>query len=340
MEENVYLYYKKRKKGNKTMECVYVPAQKMLTLKLNDEIDESKTDKLRRKIDNEITRFLPRKVIFDFSDVSFMDSAGIGMLIGRYKVIKMLGGTLEIKNCNKQVYKVFELSGILKIIPIIEDEENLARFVELELKHEGYETDVELDGRAGLDAALNQDFDVILLDLMLPELNGIEVARRVREVKDTPIIIMTARDSVIDRVSGLDHGADDYIVKPFAIEELLARVRALLRRISIEGGNAKSHQTTVTYKDLTIEKENRVVRRGDEIINLTKREYELLLILMENINVVMSRKELLSKVWGYDSKVETNVVDVYIRYLRNKIDRPGEKSYIQTVRGTGYVIRS
>lgn len=151
---------------------------------------------------------------------------------------------------------------------------------------------------------------------------------------------MTARDSVIDRVSGLDHGADDYIVKPFAIEELLARVRALLRRISIEDGNSKEHQTTVNYKDLTIEKENRVVRRGDEVINLTKREYELLLILMENINVVMSRKDLLSKVWGYDSKVETNVVDVYIRYLRNKIDRPGEKSYIQTVRGTGYVIRS
>lgn len=225
-------------------------------------------------------------------------------------------------------------------ILIIEDEENLARFVELELKHDGYETDVELDGRQGLDAALNQDFDVILLDLMLPELNGLEVARRVREVKDTPIIIMTARDSVIDRVSGLDHGADDYIVKPFAIEELLARVRALLRRISIEDDANSVHQTTVTYKDLTIEKENRVVRRGDEVINLTKREYELLLILMENINVVMSRKELLSKVWGYDSKVETNVVDVYIRYLRNKIDRPGEKSYIQTVRGTGYVIRS
>lgn len=225
-------------------------------------------------------------------------------------------------------------------ILIIEDEENLANFVELELKHEGYDTDVELDDRAGLEAALNQDFDVILLDLMLPELNGIEVARRVRELKDTPIIIMTARDSVIDRVSGLDHGADDYIVKPFAIEELLARVRALLRRISIEDGNNKEHQTTVNYKDLTIEKENRVVRRGDEVINLTKREYELLLILMENINVVMSRKDLLSKVWGYDSKVETNVVDVYIRYLRNKIDRPGEKSYIQTVRGTGYVIRS
>ena len=216
-------------------------------------------------------------------------------------------------------------------ILIIEDEENLAKFVEMELKHEGYETDVELDGRAGLQAALNQDFDLILLDLMLPELNGIEVARRVRELKNTPIIIMTARDSVIDRVSGFDHGADDYIVKPFAIEELLARVRALLRRINIEDSSNKEHQTTVQYKDLTIEKENRVVRRGDEAINLTKREYELLL---------MSRKELLSKVWGYDSKVETNVVDVYIRYLRNKIDRPGEKSYIQTVRGTGYVIRS
>lgn len=225
-------------------------------------------------------------------------------------------------------------------ILIIEDEENLANFVNLELKHEGYETDVELDGRGGLESALNEDFDVILLDLMLPELNGIEVARRVREEKNTPIIIMTARDSVIDRVSGLDHGADDYIVKPFAIEELLARVRALLRRISIEDGNNNNHQTTVKYQDLTIEKENRVVRRGDEVINLTKREYELLLILMENINVVMSRQELLSKVWGYDAKVETNVVDVYIRYLRNKIDRPGEKSYIQTVRGTGYVIRS
>lgn len=226
-------------------------------------------------------------------------------------------------------------------ILIVEDEENLARFVELELQHEGYETEVQLDGRGGLDAALNQDFDVILLDLMLPELNGIEVARRVREVKNTPIVMMTARDSVIDRVSGLDHGADDYIVKPFAIEELLARVRALLRRINIEGGERSTfHQTTVTFKDLSIEKENRVVRRGDEIINLTKREYELLLILMENVNVVMAREVLLQRVWGYDAKVETNVVDVYIRYLRNKIDVDGEKSYIQTVRGTGYVMRS
>ena len=151
-------------------------------------------------------------------------------------------------------------------ILIIEDEKNLARFVELELKHEGYETEVCLNGRTGLDAALAQDFDVILLDLMLPELNGIGVARRVREEKSTPIIMMTARDSVIDRVSGFDHGADDYIVKPFAIEELLARIRALLRRINIEGKNQSFKQTTVTYKDLTIEKENRVVRRGKKLL--------------------------------------------------------------------------
>lgn len=223
---------------------------------------------------------------------------------------------------------------------IIEDEKNLARFVELELKHEGYETVVHYNGRTGLDAALANDWDAILLDLMLPELNGLEVCRRIRQVKNTPIIMMTARDSVIDRVSGLDHGADDYIVKPFAIEELLARLRALLRRIDIEGEQNNAKQTTVSYRDLTIEKENRVVKRGNDTIDLTKREYELLLTLMENVNVVLGRDVLLNKVWGYESEVETNVVDVYIRYLRNKIDRKGEESYIQTVRGTGYVMRS
>lgn len=225
-------------------------------------------------------------------------------------------------------------------ILIVEDEENLARFVELELKHEGYETQVSYDGREALELALNEDWNAILLDLMLPGLNGLEVCRRIRQVKTTPIIMMTARDSVIDRVSGLDHGADDYIVKPFAIEELLARLRAVLRRVDLEDERRAGKATTVTYKDLTIEKENRIVRRGDEVIELTKREYELLLTLMENVNVVLAREDLLKKVWGYESKIETNVVDVYIRYLRNKIDRPGEDSYIQTVRGTGYVMRS
>ena len=225
---------------------------------------------------------------------------------------------------------------------IIEDEKNLARFVELELKHEGFETEVHNNGRSGMEAALREDagWDVILLDLMLPELNGIEVCRRVRQVSNVPIIMMTARDSVIDRVSGLDHGADDYIVKPFAIEELLARMRALLRRIEIETEENVRKQTTVTFKDLTVEKENRVVRRGDEVIELTKREYELLVELMENVNIVLSREKLLNKVWGYETEIETNVVDVYIRYLRNKIDLSGKDSYIQTVRGTGYVMRS
>ncbi|KFN92508.1 DNA-binding heavy metal response regulator [Tetragenococcus muriaticus PMC-11-5] len=187
-------------------------------------------------------------------------------------------------------------------ILIIEDEKNLARFVELELKHEGYETEVHYNGRTGLDAALNNDWDAILLDLMLPELNGLEICRRIRQIKNTPIIMMTARDSVIDRVSGLDHGADDYIVKPFAIEELLARLRALLRRIDIEGNKNTGKQTTLNYRDLVIEKENRVVKRDSEVIELTKREYELLLTLMENVNVVLSREILLKKGLGLSNR--------------------------------------
>ena len=224
---------------------------------------------------------------------------------------------------------------------IIEDEKNLARFVDLELQHEGYETAICHDGRKGLETALNQEWDVILLDLMLPELNGLEVCRRIRPIKDTPIIIMTARDSVIDRVSGLDQGADDYIVKPFAIEELLARLRALFRRIDHNKEEKNQfQQSSVKYRNLVIEKKGRIVKRDDQVIDLTKREYELLLYLMENLNTVMSREVLLDKVWGYKTEVETNVVDVYIRYLRNKIDVPGKDSYIQTVRGTGYVMRT
>ena len=227
-----------------------------------------------------------------------------------------------------------------KRILIVEDEKNLARFVELELKHEGYETELAKDGRIGLEKAQEGNWDLILLDLMLPEINGIEVCRRLRPTSDVPIIIMTARDSVIDRVSGFDHGADDYIVKPFVIEELLARIRALLRRIDIEEEQQHRKQTKVTFRDLSVEKENRIVRRGEEIIDLTKREYELLVMLMENVNVVLPRTELLNKVWGYTTEVETNVVDVYIRYLRNKIDVDGQPGYIQTVRGTGYVMRT
>lgn len=225
----------------------------------------------------------------------------------------------------------------MKRILIIEDEKNLARFIELELKYEGYEVKVSYDGREGLQTALSDEWDVVLLDLMLPSLNGLEVCRRLRQEKETPVIMITARDSVMDRVSGLDHGADDYIVKPFAIEELLARLRSIFRRIDLH--DSKSQLTSYTFRDLYVEKESRIVKKGNKVIDVTKREYDLLLTLLENKNIVLTREVLLNKVWGYETEVETNVVDVYIRYLRNKIDNPGDDSFIQTVRGTGYVMR-
>lgn len=224
---------------------------------------------------------------------------------------------------------------MMKIL-LIEDEKNLARFIELELKYEGYEVSVSYDGRSGLELAIEEEWDLILLDIMLPQLNGIEVCRRIRAVKKTPIMMLTARDSVMDRVSGLDSGADDYLSKPFAIEELLARIRALFRRLP---SSASASSSILVFKDLQLEVEARIVKKGNEVLNLTKREYELLLTFLENVNVVLTREVLLNKVWGYDSEVETNVVDVYVRYLRNKIDTPGEESYIETVRGTGYVMR-
>lgn len=224
-----------------------------------------------------------------------------------------------------------------KKILIIEDEKSLARFVSLELQHEGYEVIVEVNGREGLETALEKEFDLILLDLMLPEMDGFEVTRRLQTEKTTYIMMMTARDSIMDVVAGLDRGADDYIVKPFAIEELLARIRAIFRRQDIE--SEKKVPSQGIYRDLVLNPQNRSVNRGDDEISLTKREYDLLNILMTNMNRVMTREELLSNVWKYDEAVETNVVDVYIRYLRGKIDIPGKESYIQTVRGMGYVIR-
>ncbi|WP_201715131.1 response regulator transcription factor [Rossellomorea arthrocnemi] len=226
----------------------------------------------------------------------------------------------------------------MKRILVIEDEKNLSRFIELELKYEGYEVGLAYDGREGLNQALNEEWDIILLDLMLPGLNGLEVCRRIRQVKSIPILMITARDSVMDRVSGLDSGADDYIVKPFAIEELLARLRAVFRRAVKD--EAVLSQTTFHYRDIIVQKESRQVFKLEEEIEVTKREYDLLLAFLENKNIVLTREVLLNKVWGYDSEVETNVVDVYVRYLRNKIDSPDEESYIQTVRGTGYVMRT
>ncbi|KGP79029.1 MULTISPECIES: response regulator transcription factor [unclassified Paenibacillus] len=222
----------------------------------------------------------------------------------------------------------------MKNILLIEDEKNLARFIELELQHETYTVSVAYDGRQGLELALEKDWDLILLDLMLPGINGVEVCRRIRNIKQTPIIMITARDGVIDRVMGLDSGADDYIPKPFAIEELLARMRSLFRR-----SNAESKQSLLEYQGLQLDLEARIFQKYGEIVELTKREFDLLVILMQNIGRVMTREVLLDLVWGYDADVETNVVDVYISYLRNKIDDPGSPSFVQTIRGLGYGIQ-
>lgn len=220
-------------------------------------------------------------------------------------------------------------------ILIVEDEINMAKFIELELKHEGFDTTVAANGRTGFELALEQEWDIILLDIMIPELNGIEVCRRLRNVKDTPVIMLTARDSVIDRVSGLDSGADDYIPKPFAIEELLARIRSILRRTQLDAA-AKNE---LAYRDIIVDLESCTVKRNEMTVELTKREYDLLVAFMQNINRVLNRDVLLDRVWGYEAVVETNVVDVYVRYLRNKLDRPNEESIIQTVRGMGYVMK-
>lgn len=226
-----------------------------------------------------------------------------------------------------------------KRILIIEDEKSIARLVSLELMHEGYEVSIEHNGRLGLQTALERDFDLILLDLMLPEMDGFEITRRLQAEKSTYIIMMTARDSVMDIVAGLDRGADAYIVKPFAIEELLAHVRSIFRRQD-KGETSVAVKKQPSYRDLRLDMVNRTVLRDNKVIDLTKREFELLRVLLTNIDTVLSREQLLEKVWDYhDEGIETNVVDVYIRYLRGKIDLPGKESYIQTVRGVGYVIR-
>ena len=220
-------------------------------------------------------------------------------------------------------------------ILIIEDEAKIARFIELELAHEGYETDKAEDGRKGLELAESGVYDLVLLDIMLPGLNGLEVLRRLRRTSDVPVIVLTARDAVMDKVSGLDMGADDYVTKPFAIEELLARIRLALRR----RGSARTAEETLVCGDLSLCVPRHEVKMRGEEIDLTSREFSLLQVLLENKNVVLSRDSLLEKVWGYDYMGETNVVDVYVRYLRSKIDNVYGQNVIQTVRGVGYVIR-
>jgi len=233
-------------------------------------------------------------------------------------------------------------------ILIVEDEEKIARFVELELQHEGYTVEKASNGRVGLEMAQNGEFSLMLLDVMLPELNGLEVLRRLRKTSNLPVIMLTARDAVMDKVSGLDSGADDYITKPFAIEELLARIRTALKKHLLSGKYLSTTATTTAAVDRNILKCNDVtlnetrhqVKVNDKEVELTNREFTLLHVLLENKDIVLSRDTLLEKVCGYDYMGETNVIDVYVRYLRSKIDDTFGIKLIHTVRGVGYMIKS
>lgn len=224
-------------------------------------------------------------------------------------------------------------------ILIVEDEDKIARFLELELKHEGYEVNKCSNGREGLEEAQSGNYDLMLLDIMLPEINGFEVLRRLRRDSSLPVILLTARDEVMDKVAGLDGGADDYITKPFAIEELLARIRLVLKKAMAFSECKDSEESGLAYGKLVLDERRYEVRYDGRKIELTNREFELLKILLENKNIVMTRDVLLNKVCGYDYVGETNVIDVYVRYLRSKIDERFGVKVIQTVRGVGYVIR-
>lgn len=220
----------------------------------------------------------------------------------------------------------------MKKILIIEDESNISDFVKMELEYEGYEAEISEDGKEGLIKALREDYDLIVLDLMLPGISGLEVCRRLKKEKDIPVIMLSAKDSVMDKVAGLQIGADDYIAKPFAIEELIARIQVIFRRTE------KVKSNIIKFKDLSIQLESRTVMKNGEKINLTNKEYELLILLLNNKGKVVTRDNILNEVWGYDYDAGTNVVDVYVSYLRNKLDEKNKEAYIETVRAVGYII--
>ncbi|MEC4813698.1 MAG: response regulator transcription factor [Scytonema sp. PMC 1069.18] len=219
-------------------------------------------------------------------------------------------------------------------ILLVEDEVKLARFVELELSYEGYRVSVAHDGLTGLTAARESHPDLVILDWMLPGLSGLEICRRLRSTGDRlPIILLTAKDEVSDRVAGLDAGADDYVVKPFSVEELLARVRAHLRRTQ------ETDADSLQFEDLNLNRRTREVYRGSRLIELTAKEFDLLEYLLSHPRQVITRDRILEEVWGYDFMGDSNIIEVYIRYLRLKLEANNEKRLIQTVRGVGYVMR-
>lgn len=223
----------------------------------------------------------------------------------------------------------------MKNILIVEDERRLARFMELELVHEGYNVDIVADGQSALMNLMNNTYDCMLLDLMIPVVDGIEVTKRARTFTDIPIIMITAKDALEDKVKGFDMGADEYMTKPFEMEELLARLRALFRKREAE----KPEDKVLKFKELSLNRESYEVYRGKDKKELTKKEFDLLTYLLENQGIVLTREKILNQVWGFDFEGETNVVDVYIRFLRSKLDDGYEDKLIHTVRGAGYLIR-
>lgn len=219
-------------------------------------------------------------------------------------------------------------------ILFIEDEAALAKFVKLELEYEGYEVTIAPDGLNGLSTAREKSPDLILLDWMLPGISGLEICRRLRQTGDkVPIIMLTAKDEVSDRVEGLDAGADDYLIKPFSIEELLARVRASLRR------NQEDNTDLLQFSDLTLNRSTREVYRQNRLIELTAKEFELLEYLITHPKQVLTRDQILERVWGYDFLGDSNIIEVYVRYLRLKLEANQESRLIKTVRGVGYVMK-
>ncbi|MFS0863938.1 response regulator transcription factor [Fredinandcohnia sp. 179-A 10B2 NHS] len=226
-------------------------------------------------------------------------------------------------------------------ILLVEDEEKIARVLELELTYEGYETGKAFDGLEGLQLFHEQDWDLVILDVMLPGISGIEVLRRIRAShSQTPVILLTAKDSVEDKVSGLDLGANDYMTKPFQIEELLARIRVALRNRPQQAPHQHIVDTNwINVGELRLNEGTHDVMRKEDSIELTPREFDLLAYLMKNQRQVLTRDQLLNAVWGYDYYGDTNIVDVYIRYLRNKVDKPYDQPLLHTVRGVGYVIK-
>ena len=228
---------------------------------------------------------------------------------------------------------------MIKIL-LVEDEEKLARFIELELNHEGYSVTKAFTGREGYELAVSDKFDLVLLDIMLPELNGMEVLRRLRRTSKVPVIMLTARDETMDKVAGLDQGADDYITKPFAIEELLARIRATLRKFdSGSDSTITAGKEVLSACGVALDPKRHTVTVNNIPVELTKREFDLLHYMLINKGVVVTRDMLMENVWDYDFDGGTNAVDVYIRFLRTKIDEAFDIKLVHTVRGVGYVIR-